>query len=475
MALLVYFFIAVAVMVRERQVLMDAVTEMERVHRLEERQVQLNFMQRHAIETANENYFAPDLVNAGQVMALEIEAILPSLRKQMEAFPQLEPHALQLAEIGARLLEQPARSAIAEARMVLHRLTFEFDQATNQLRQQKLALLAAYRNNHDRVTLELFLFIVVGLSIFGGLAYLFFRRLSADIDLVRRRAIDIVRGYRGEPLMITRSDEMGALMEAINVMQHELRERETQIELIRQQQFHKEKMAAVGSLAAAVAHEINNPPSAIVGIAESMLDEAQRRRCAQNGALCKPDLILDQARRVMTITRQISEFSVPQSPEPELIDLNGLVRSTIGFVSFDRRFRRIEITQHLDPDLPAVLVVADHLVQVLMNLLINAADAIQERDPPSPRIDVRTLREAEQVQMVVSDNGVGIAPENLEKVFAEHFTTKPPGSGAGLGLALCRKLIRDAGGDIRLESTVGVGTRAIVSLPVPALLDHEGI
>jgi len=299
---------------------------------------------------------------------------------------------------------------------------------------------------------------------FGWMAR--FRRLARDIDTIRGRATEIVRGYRGAPLAVDRGDEMGALMAAINGMQVELRQRETQLELIRQQEFHKEKMAAVGSLAAAVAHEINNPLSSIVGIAEAIDSEFIERDCAGAGAACQPQLILAQARRVMQITRQISEFSVPQSPEPELTDLNSLVRSTCGFVRFDRRFRRINLVQTLDSDLPAVLAVGDHLVQVLMNLLINAADALGE-SAAEPRIEIHTRLAGSSVTLEVTDNGTGIAPEHLDQVFTEHFTTKPPGHGSGLGLPLCRTLIQGAGGKIAIVSRAGEGAVVTVTLPVP--------
>ncbi|MBI4985817.1 MAG: HAMP domain-containing protein [Rhodocyclales bacterium] len=313
------------------------------------------------------------------------------------------------------------------------------------------------------------MFVVVGLGSLSALMMIFFRRLTADILRAQERATQIVRGYRGAPLPVTRHDELGDLIVAVNNMQDALRKRETQIELGRQQQFHKEKMAAIGSLSAAVAHEINNPLSAIVGIAQAMVAEEGARGCAREGAVCHPELVMEQAQRVMQITRQIGEFSVPQSQEPELIDINGLVRSTCNFVSFDRRFRRLELVQHLDHKLPAVHAVADHLVQVLMNLLINAADALEHCTDTPPRIVISTALHADTVRLVVSDNGCGIAPEHIDQVFVEHFTTKSPGRGSGLGLALCRSLICAAGGDIAIASRSGEGTTVTITLPLPLL------
>jgi signal transduction histidine kinase len=307
----------------------------------------------------------------------------------------------------------------------------------------------------------------LGLAILGGSILAFFRSLAFDIDRVRDRAVAIVSGYRAQPLEHQRSDEVGALMDAINKMQQELRQREAEIEVARMQHFHKEKMAAVGSLAAAIAHEINNPMSAIVGVAQAMEEQCDTHGCQQFRDNCHPDMILEQAKRVMQITRRISEFAIPQSPDPELLDINGLLRNTCNFVAFDRRFRLIELATDLDSNLPAVVGTADHLVQVAMNLLINAADSLEGQSRPAPRIVVRTRQKETSMLIEFIDNGAGIAPENLELVFEEHFTTKEPGRGSGLGLAVCRSLIREAGGDILIASRLMEGTTVTVRLPIP--------
>ncbi|MBL8488070.1 MAG: two-component sensor histidine kinase [Rhodocyclaceae bacterium] len=464
--LLAYFLLVTAVITHERNTLLRSVQELEVVHEQEERQVSLNMTVAHAILTVNENYFAPDLESSTQVLVLEIEAVLSSLRKLVTAYPILADDISTLEESNRQLLGEPTRGTVAEIRSAFHRLVIDLDAVTSDIGNRKQIVLDTYRNTYNRVTLEWLLFMVAGIGLFGGLGLMFFRRLARDIEMVRARAMDIVRGFRGRPLEVTRQDEMGGLMAAVNTMQDELRERETRIELHRQQQFHQEKMAAVGSLAAAVAHEINNPMSAIVGVAEAIADQREVRACAQTGSACQPALILDQARRVMQITRQISEFSVPRSPEPELLDLNGLARSTCGFVSFDRRFRGIELEQDLDPGLPAVCAVADHLVQVLMNLLINAADALADRKVGTSRIQVRTSRSPTGIRLEVTDNADGIAPDVLPRVFEENFTTKAPGRGSGLGLSLCRRLIEGAGGSIGIESSLGHGTCVTVLLPL---------
>lgn len=459
----IYCVAMTLVIAMERRFLYDSVADLEAIHKQEENQVALNISVSRAILVVNENYFSQDVDESAKVLVLELEAVLAGLTRLQKLYPSISGDVAALRESVRQLLGAPSRAVIADLRTSFHRLVINLDVITNDIINRKQHLLDNYRQSFLRLSYEWVGFGILGIALLGGFMVSFFRRLAVDIQQVRQRAVEIVGGYRGEPLSVTRRDELGALMEAVNDMQRGLREHEAQLELGRQQQFHKEKMAAVGSLAAAVAHEINNPLSAIVGVAETIAEESGKRQCH-----CQPDLILDQARRVMAITRQIGEFSVPQSPNPELLDLNGLLRSTCNFVTFDRRFRLIKLDVELDSEVPAVFGVADHLTQVAMNLLINAGDALQGRQDPPPNIQVVSFARDGRVVFEVSDNGIGIAPDNLGRVFNDYFTTKAPGRGTGLGLALCRRLIQDAGGDIEIISTLGVGTTVSVALPIPS-------
>ena len=157
---------------------------------------------------------------------------------------------------------------------------------------------------------------------------------------------------------------------------------------------------------------------------------------------------------------------MPQSTEQKLLDLNNLIRSTVRFISFDRRFSFIDMELNLDPNLPAVRAVGDHLTQVIMNLLVNAADAMEGRTDPKPRIIVSTNYQDGYAVVSVADNGTGMDQATLARVFEEFFTTKPPGKGSGIGMAVSKSLIESDGGVISLESEPGAGTTVIVRLPV---------
>lgn len=472
-AMVAYFVFLTGVIYSERQTMLGLVGHLQNLHADEARLVALNSAVSRTVLVVNENYFAIDVGESAKVLVLEVEAVLPGLKRLRQGgYDILDDNLAEMERLQTELVSAPSRSSSADLRGALHRLVIDLDGITGEVSRRKAETIAQYETVSNRVALEWIVFGLIAVGFLGGLATLFFNRLAKDINAVQKRAHEILQGYRGAPLAVDRDDELGSLIASVNRMQDDLRQREDEVEISRQEHFHKERMASIGSLAASVAHEINNPLSAIVGIAQAIDGECGSAHCALHNVECHPRMILDQAQRVMHITRQISEFSVPQSQEAELLDLNGLLRSTANFVRFDRRFRLLELELALDPNLPAVLAVADHLVQVAMNLLINAADALEGRTDPKPLIRVVTGAREGWVFFEIVDNGSGIRPELLDRIFDERFTTKGPGRGSGLGLGLCRALVRKLDGDITITSIAGAGTTATVKLPEPLLGDN---
>jgi signal transduction histidine kinase len=467
--IMVYLVLAAVLITSERSMLFESMNELEAIHVREERQLAMNYVVSHAILTVNENYLSEDISVAGRLLTHEIDGMLSQLSRLEAAYGgNLAGHIGRLRNSNGKLQRAPSRSEIAELREELHRLVLSLDGLTMSIRGRKAEILEGYRTVFGRLTVELLTLVLIGVAIVGGIGGLFFRQLSRDIGSIKVRAGEIVRGYRGAPLLVTRTDELGALMSAINDMEEQLKSRDSQLELSRQQHFHTEKMAAVGSLAAAVAHEINNPLAAIVGLSESLVNDRPQNGILRRRADQQIDLILEQARRVMAITRQIGEFSLQRPLVPAFVDLNSLIRSTCTFISFDKRFRGVTLEQELAMDLPAVYVVSDHFVQVLMNLLINAVDALEAKMDRRPVICVASAISGSSVVVTVADNGPGIASQDISRVFDPHFTTKPPGRGSGLGLSLCRSLVEQDGGTIAIDSEYGQGTTARITLPVPA-------
>jgi two-component system, NtrC family, sensor kinase len=467
---LVYTVTAGLIMGKERNALYADLQQLEAIHEDEQRQFGLNILIARSILVVNDSYAA---VESGQPMELkgavrrvatQVDLTLTGMIKLAETYPLLMQNVAVLRGNLDGLVSRPASKAtLNDVRNNFHKLVLDLGTVSDSMRARKQTLIDRYRKTFDSLSLIWSFTAAVGVVFLGSLVMIFVSRLAWDIRRVQDRALAVVDGYRGSPLMVTRHDELGALMEAVNKMQLELRQSELDMELIRQQRFHKEKMAAVGSLAAVVAHEINNPLAAIVGAAQAMVElrGTDEAHYAEQSAI-----ILQQARRVIGITGQISAFSRPQSMEADWLDLNSLVRSTSNFISFDRRFGGVEMVMNLDSEIPAIHAVGDHLTQVVMNLLINAADASEGKSGVALRIEVSTRCEENQVLLAVRDNGVGISPATLARVFEEFFTTKPAGKGSGIGLAVSKSLIESAGGHIGIESELGSGTTVTVYLPL---------
>lgn len=439
--------------------------ELERTYAEESALAKASYAVSHSMLKLQEKYFSPDLAPAfEEQIALDVELIQAGLLALLEFYPRLAADIERLKRDVDRLRAEQTRGSMMWLQDHERTLSEYLDLMTRQSRARRDMLWDRYREVYDTMSVISVLMGLLGAVFFGAVMTLFLTRLAWDIRRLAARALDIVSGYRGQQMEVTRQDEVGDLMHAVNRMQSELRHREQQLQISREQRFHKEKMAAVGSVAAAVAHEINNPIAAIAGIARSLQNGNQQASGGETGA-DPHELILEQTRRITAISRQIAELTAPHSPERELLDLNALVSNTCRFIRYDHRFRRIDLKIELDSQIPAVNAVADHLTQVLMNLLINAADALEDSSSRGdPTIRVATQHAQTEVVITVTDNGCGMDEAVLARAFDESFTTKSADKGRGLGLFLCKSMIEDGGGRIELESTPGVGTTARICL-----------
>ncbi len=245
-----------------------------------------------------------------------------------------------------------------------------------------------------------------------------------------------------------------------------------ELERTRQQYYHQEKMAAIGQLAAGILHEVGNPIAAIAGAANDMrfssqLSLKQGENDSNLPAVVNRNLLMieEHTERLAKITRDIADFASPKTRERELTDVNGLIRSTTRLLGYDRRFRRMEIRQHLDTQLPAVEVVPDQITQVLMNLIINSLDAAANTTHNQPVVDVISRVAHRGIEIEVKDNGTGMDERTLEHALEPFFTTKEPGKGTGLGLSLCNSIISSHSGSLTIHSQPGEGTSVIIFLP----------
>jgi len=247
---------------------------------------------------------------------------------------------------------------------------------------------------------------------------------------------------------------------------------ETELEKARKMYYHHDKMASVGTLAGGIVHEIGNPISAISGAINHILGQ----QGAGVGSLELDDRIQEQLQtilmqtdRILAITRDVAEFSTVEMDQMELYSVNEIINRTCRLMEYDSKTKGIDFSQQLSDRLPALEGNKEHMTQVLLNLLGNAADACNEVEG-NHQITITTEPLDCEILITVADNGCGIDPTILDKINDPFFTTKPVGKGVGLGLSICHTLVEKHGGTITIDSNLDTGTSVYVSLPIPEQL-----
>jgi PAS domain S-box-containing protein len=230
-----------------------------------------------------------------------------------------------------------------------------------------------------------------------------------------------------------------------------------------------EKLAAIGTLAAGVMHEINNPLATIAACGESLqlklkdLSDAGKEIPQESGDYLS--IIEQEVHRCKRIVNGLLEFSRPRAAGKELVDLNEVIEKTLFLLKHHASFKKMSIELDLDRiGRPTIEGNAEQLIQVFMALLLNATDAMGENG----RVGLRTRAATNPGDMViaeVTDEGHGIKRQELQKIFEPFFTTKPPGRGTGLGLSICYGIVAEHGGRIEVDSLPGQGSTFRIFLP----------
>lgn len=254
-----------------------------------------------------------------------------------------------------------------------------------------------------------------------------------------------------------------ALQENKTELESRIAERTRELQESQAHVLHQEKMAAFGLLAAGIAHEVGNPLTSI----SSMVQILQRRE-SDSYTLNKLSLVSGQLQRIRSTLRELIEFSRPASIERSRVALGEILDEALNIAKYYKRMRGRIPTPALPADLPPLFAVRDQLVQVFLNLVLNALDAT-DRDG---RIDLLVMCREGGVEVSVRDSGSGIAPEHEARLFQPYFTTKK--HGTGLGLFVTRQLVVDHGGTVTFESGVGGGATFRVFLPLSGAVRCNG-
>lgn len=280
------------------------------------------------------------------------------------------------------------------------------------------------------------------------------------------------------------SEELDELARSFDVMRDRLRtalgeinqftlnleskvaERTNQLQAAQKKLLHTDRLASLGQLSASVAHEINNPISGVLNLS-MLLQRMLKEDGIPPGRIEEFRKYLGQVTnetsRVGRIVSDLLAFSRRSKPQRSPADLTRIVRTTLSLVQHKMKLSNVTVAAELPEDLPAVPCDSSQIQQVVLNLLLNAAEATQSKT--ERLVSVSTARVDEGVALTVSDNGEGIPAENLAKIFDPFFTTKAEGKGVGLGLAVSYGIIQAHGGEIEVKSAVGQGTTFTVTLP----------
>jgi PAS domain S-box-containing protein len=295
----------------------------------------------------------------------------------------------------------------------------------------------------------------------------------------KRMEMHALRADGGEfpmEMVLWRTDAEGSVFYTASIVdQSERRDAAAQIERQREALRQSEKLSAMGSLLAGVAHELNNPLAIVMGRA-SLLEE----KCAQHPELsADARRIGEAAERCGRIVRTFLNMARGRPPQRVPVAINGIVRAAADMLRYGYRSHGIDLELRLADELPEVVGDGDQIGQIVLNLLVNAQQAVAGIDGER-RVRVETALEPRhpgrepRVELRIADNGPGVSGDVRERLFEPFFTTKPEGLGTGLGLAVSRSLARDHGGDLVLEEDGGhAGASFRLSLPIRGIATPE--
>jgi two-component system NtrC family sensor kinase len=272
------------------------------------------------------------------------------------------------------------------------------------------------------------------------------------------------------------NESRSEMQEMLQTLELKVAERTKELLAARAEVAQGEKLASIGVLASGIAHELNNPLTGVLTFTSLM------RKKAQDGSEDAEDLdlVIRETKRCASIIRRLLDFAREKVPVKGFFNLNQVIQDTVHFVERPASLQQVEITTNLDPGLPQVWGDADLLKQVVMNLLVNAQQAIEGRGTilveSRPYVAAESAKSGVEplpmVEIAVTDTGCGIPQANLQRIFDPFFTSKEVGKGTGLGLSVSYGIVKAHGGKINVESVVGAGTTFRILLPITPPCDE---
>ncbi len=221
-----------------------------------------------------------------------------------------------------------------------------------------------------------------------------------------------------------------------------------------------DRLASVGELASGIAHELNNPLTAVIGFAQMVLDKDM-----PDGVRKDIQVVYNEAQRAAEVVKNLLTFAGKHSPEKQLMNINSIIEKVLELRAYEQRVNNIQVNTRFAPDLPGVKADYFQLQQVFLNIIINAEYFMLEAHNRGS-LTITTERAGDIIRASFADDGPGIAQENLGHLFDPFFTTKEVGGGTGLGLSICHGIVAEHGGRIYATSGPAEGATFIVELPI---------
>ena len=232
-------------------------------------------------------------------------------------------------------------------------------------------------------------------------------------------------------------------------------------ERAKQERLHlTDRLASIGEMAAGIAHELNNPLTGVIGLSQMLLDEEM-----SDGAKEDLNLIYNEAQRAAAVVKKLLTFGRQHPTERKAVQINAVVEDVLSLRAYEQKVNNIRVTTQLDDHLPEIVADPLQMQQVFLNIVLNAEQAMIETHKEGT-LTITTERVGGNIKVSFSDDGPGISPENMRKLFSPFFTTKALGKGTGLGLSICYGIVTNHGGRMYAQSELGKGATFVVELPL---------
>ena len=334
-------------------------------------------------------------------------------------------------------------------------------------------LEAPYIDKRNELVLSFFLVAILGIILAQLMVVFVTSRITKPLKGLVFATERIAQGDLDYEVPVASADELGNLATSFNKMtktlkssDEEIQKRSTALERANQelretqvQLIQTEKLSSLGRLAAGVAHELNNPLTGVMTFSHLLLKNAQDEATKRD-----LEIIIRETTRCREIIKGVLDFARQNPPQRKLCYINGVIEKTLSLLQHQAVFHNITIERKLNELLPQIWIDENQIEQVVMNIALNAAEAMNGQGILS--VSSGVSQGGDFVEVRVSDTGMGIPQENLSKIFDPFFTTKDPQRGTGLGLSVSYGIIQKHHGDIIVESEVGKGTTFTVRLPV---------